>query len=147
MARRLGPSHMRVAGAVGGVVACVGAGVAVASSPKPAGAPLNPPVDTSLAVDRSTPSPSATAAPACGVDPQVEAALQQLRAAKTRAERQLILRGLAADQRQQVTALAAGADPCGSAGSAAAEPMPTIEPSVVDGGGPAAPPITSTYVS
>lgn len=145
MARRLGPSHMRVAGAVGGVVACVGAGVAVASSPKPAGAPLNPPVDTSLAVDRSTPSPSPTAAPACAVDPKLQAALLQLRAAMTRAERQAILRGLTADQRQQLTALASGANSCGP-GSGAAEPMPTIEPSVVDGA-PTAPPITTSYVS
>jgi hypothetical protein len=155
IARRLGASHLRVAGAVGGMVACVGAGVAVAASPKPSGAPLTPPVDTSVAVDRATPSPCATDPAGMATtptDPALQAALQQLRAATTRAERQAVLRGLTADQRQQVTALlrrpaagaAAATPPPADCGVAQAEPI--IQPDVVDAA-PSAPPITNSYVS
>ena len=138
IARRLGASHLRVAGAVGGVVACVGAGVAVAASPRPSGAPLTPPVNTSVAVDRSTPSPPPCPTNPAGMattptDPALQAALQQLRAATTRAERQAVLRGLTADQRQQVTALMrrapATAGPAAACGGAQPEPM--IQPDVV----------------
>jgi hypothetical protein len=145
MARRLGPSHMKVLGALGGVVACAGAGVAVAANPKPSGVPLNPPVEA-----RASSTPAATCA-ASSVDPAVAAALQQVRAATTPAERRAVLRGLTADQRQQVTALLRGrgaAQPtsgsCDTAG--AAEPMPTIEPDVV-AAGPTAAPVTNSYVS
>jgi len=146
MARRLGPSHMKVLGALSGVAACAGAGAAVAASPKPAGAPLNPPVEQARAA--ATPAPSCSAP---GVDPAIAAAVQQLRAASTPAERRAVLRGLTADQRQQVTALVRGraaAQPAaGSCGGAEpAQPMPTIEPDVV-AAGPSAAPITNSYVS
>jgi hypothetical protein len=157
IAQRLGASHLRVAGAVGGVVACVGAGVVVAASPKPSGAPLVPPVDASVAVDRSTPSAAPCSTKPAGMattpaDPALQAALQQLRAATTRAERQAALRGLTADQRQQVTALlrrppggaAAPPPPPADCGVAQSEPM--IQPDVVEAG-PSAPPITNSYVS
>ncbi len=161
MARRLGVPHMRVLGAVGGVVACAGAGVAVAVSPKPAGAPLNPPVDASVAVDHAPASPSASACPTnspgmattgAPVDPSLQAVVQQLRGATTAAQRRAILQGLSADQRQQVTALLRSrAGQRGGAGGAAtcdapAQPLPSIQPDVVDGGAPAAP-VTNSYVS
>lgn len=150
---------MRVLGAVGGVVACAGAGVAVAASPKPTGAPLNPPVEVAAAA--ATPAPSAGA---CGVnrpemagtpqlDPSLLAVVQQLRAATTRAQRQAILRGLTADQRQQITALqrgragaAGGGAQQGACDSGPAQPLPTIQPDVV-AAGPGAVPITNSYVS
>jgi hypothetical protein len=141
---------MRVAGAVGGVVACAGAGVAVASSPKPAGAPLNPPVARATA----SPSPSASAAAssaACAVNQtDLAATVAQLRAATTPAERRAILQGLSADQRQQVTAMLRGgvalvAPGCGG-GAVAVAPAPTIQPQVVSAT-PGATPITNSYVS
>jgi hypothetical protein len=148
MARRLGPSHMRVLGALGGVVACAGAGVAVAANPKPGDAPLNPPVAASAVAPNS-----ATPAPACdaGEDPAIAAAVGEIRAASGAAERRAVLRGLTADQRQQVTALLRGSGgatpasgPCGAA--APAQPMPTIQPDVV-AAGPTAAPVTNSYVS
>ncbi|HXA30130.1 MAG TPA: hypothetical protein VN193_15430 [Candidatus Angelobacter sp.] len=157
MARRLGASHMRIAGAVGGVVACVGAGAAVAASPKPGGAPLTPPVDTAVAVDRSTPTPRASPTPCpvnvpgaaqTPVDPSLVPVLQQLRAATTAAARQAILRGLTADQRQQVTALMrrAPAAPAPAAACGGAQPEPMIQPDVVSAA-PSTAPITNSYVS
>jgi hypothetical protein len=144
MARRLGASHMRAMGAIGGVVACAGAGVAVAASPKPPGAPLTPPVDTAVAADRSTPA----ATPCTTVVDQLASTVQQLRAATTRAQRQEILRGLTPDQRQQATAMlrdrSGGATP--SAGCGAAQPEPMIQPDVVDAA-PGGPAITNSYVS
>jgi hypothetical protein len=148
VARRLGASHMRVLGGLGGLIACAGAGVAVAASPKPGAAPLTPPVNPAAALDRPAPaaSPAPCATNGTGVattsgDPVVTAALRDLRAAQTSADRQLVLRRLSPDQRQQVTALMR-ARPQPTPGCGA----PMIQPEVVSGG-PTAPPITNSYVS
>jgi hypothetical protein len=155
---RLGASHMRVLGGLGGVVACVGAGVAVAASPKPNGAPLTPPVDPAASLQRSTPSATASPTPCASspasagasVDPAVSAALRSIAAAPTKAERQAILRSLTADQRQQVTALlrsrtqpTAGATP---AAQAACGQAPMIQPEVI-AAAPSTTPVTNSYVS
>jgi hypothetical protein len=169
-ARALGPGRMRVLGGLGGLVACGVAGVTVAASPKPAGAPLQPPVDPHAPLSGvAHPSASAggglviPATPVCdvagrgaaaagtSVDPTLQPILMQLRAAKTRAERMSILQGLTADQRQQLTALlrnrARGAR-CtpAPAGAAATDQQPMVEPDVVAGGASPAP-VTSSYVS
>lgn len=161
---RLGATHMRALGAVGGVVACVGAGVAVAASPKPSGAPLTPPVDPSASLNRATPTPSPTATP-CAVsasgarlDPALASALQQIAAAKTRADRQAVLSTLTADQRQQLMALMraraqavnanggrANTAPMPPSGNACTQ-APLIKPQVI-AAAPSAPPVTNSYVS
>src|SRR5579864_2649600 len=137
---------MRVLGGLGGLVACGVAGVAVAASPKPAGAPLQPPVDPSAPLSRATPSLEAAsgglvipATPVCSasrgsqmqtaLDPSLKAVLTQLRAATTRAQRLAILQGLTPDQRMQVAALqqrsrAAGAR-CRPGGADAAPSTPS----------------------
>ncbi|HZS15249.1 MAG TPA: hypothetical protein VFC09_11680 [Candidatus Dormibacteraeota bacterium] len=136
--RRMGRAHLRTIGAISGVAACAGAGVAVAASPKPSGAPLNPPVVQARATAAATPAPPCDATG----DPMVAQALDAFRAASSPAERRVALRGLTADQRQQVTALLRQ---CAS-GSQVAEPLPTVQPDVVDAA-PTAMPITNSYVS
>lgn len=142
----LGPGRMRLLGGLGGVLACGAAGVAVAVSPKPAGAPLTPPVDASKPVDAqaaaATPSPGLCAVAPAPVDAAVVAGLRDLRAATTRVERNAVLQRLTADQRQQVTALMRS----GSSGCAAGTPEPMIQPDVVTGVASAAP-VTTSYVS
>jgi len=176
VARALGPGRMRVLGGLGGLVACGVAGVAVAASPKPAGAPLQPPVDPAGPLSRATPSARAAtgglvipATPVCSasrgsqmqtpIDPSLRAVLAQLRAATTRAQRLAILQGLTPDQRMQITALqqrsraAAGArcrpgaaDAAPTSPSSGGDAAPMIAPDVV-AGGPTAAPDTSSYVS
>jgi hypothetical protein len=155
-ARMLGPGRMRVLGGMGGLLACGAAGVAVAVSPKPAGAPLTPPVDASKPLDAQgqghpsatpTPSPSAGACAATtSLDPAVQAALRDLRAATTRAERTAVMQRLTADQRQQVTALARAQGRPGASGCGAGAPEQLIQPSIVNGQA-TAPPVTNSYVS
>lgn len=153
---------MRVLGGIGGLLACGAAGVAVAASPKPAGAPLTPPVDPAAPVGaHATATPSSTGcavangtgmAATAPVDPAVTAALHDLRAATTRAERTAVLQRLTPDQRQQLAALQrngnrAAATPAPATVSCpgpSQEPM--IQPEVV-GGLPTAPPLTNSYVS
>jgi hypothetical protein len=154
---------MRVLGGVGGLVACLGAGVAVAASPKPSGAPLTPPVNPAASLQRSTPSagagptPCATgaaaatapAAASASVDPAVSAALERIAGAPTKAERQAILGGLTADQRQQLTALLRNRTqptPGATPGGSACGQVPMIQPEVI-AAAPDAPPVTNSYVS
>jgi hypothetical protein len=151
---RLGAPHMRALGGVGGLVACVGAGVAVAASPKPNGAPLTPPVDPAAALQRSTPSASASPTPCATapgtagatVDPAVTTALQHIAAATTKAEKQAILRSLTADQRQQLTALQRSRTQTTAPSASACGQPPMIQPEVV-AATPDAPPLTNSYVS
>ena len=173
VARGLGPGRMRVLGGLGGLVACGVAGVAVAAAPKPAGAPLQPPVDphAPLSGGAHVAAPTGNssgglvipATPVCtgaatgpsSVDTSLQPVLMQLRAAKTRAERMAILQGLTPDQRQQVTALLRSRSnsarctmaPTPSPGDAAGTtPQPMIQPDVVaDGPSPA--PVSNSYVS
>ena len=152
---------MRVLGGIGGLLACGAAGVAVAASPKPAGAPLTPPVDPAAPVGahaNATPSPTACAvangtgmAATAPVDPAVTAALHDLRAAITRAERTAVLQRLTPDQRQQLVALQRNGTRTSTPAPATVScPGPSQEPMIqpeVVGGLPTAPPLTNSYVS
>jgi hypothetical protein len=179
----VGPGALKAVAGISTVLVCGGAGAAVAVDAKPSSAPLHPPANPSAAVDHAradsasglvippTPvcrrstgggvSAKAGAAPPSPVsDPALLAALQQLRAASTAAQRQAILQPLSPDQRMQLTALlrttqraAGGTAPSGSCrGSASGQPGATTDPSmrvtpnVVDAPATAAP-ATSTYVS
>ncbi len=85
------------------------------------------------------------------VDPAVIAALHDLRAATTRAERTAVLQRLTPDQRQQLVALQRnGARTSTPAAATASCPGPSQEPMIqpeVVGGLPTAPPLTNSYVS
>ena len=170
----LGPGRIRVVGGLGGLLACGAAGVAVAASPKPADAPLKPPVDSATPLQGGAHHGAAgagglviPATPVCAgarvaLDPSLLPVVAQLRAASTRAQRLAILQALTADQRQQVVAYtrsrarsagesSGGAAQCrgavgGGSASGAASPAPVIQPDVVDGS-PGEAPITNSYVS
>lgn len=162
----LGPGRMRVLGGVGALVACGVAGVTVAASPKPAAAPLKPPVDPAASLNghdvqaaaNATPGLVIPATPVCAASgskaPATNSAalqpiLTQLRAATTRAQRLAILQGLTPDQRQQVTAMlgtrTARCTPSAVTPDTITQ-QPMIEPDIVNGGATPAP-VTTTYVS
>lgn len=159
---------LRLAGGVGALLVCGGAGAAVAADQRPAGAPLRPPVHPAPAAFGAAPSPGATplvippgsscargagGAPASAADPALLPVLRELQRAATPAARRQLLAGLPADERQQITALArrraAGrvGTACTSAGTGAdgVGPAP-IAPSVSDAGGDVQP-LTFSYVS
>jgi hypothetical protein len=86
------------------------------------------------------------------VDPAVLTALQDLRAATTKAERTAVLQRLTPDQRQQLVAIQRSGSraPAAAAPAAASCPAPSQEPMIqpeVVGGLATAPPITNSYVS
>jgi hypothetical protein len=160
----LQPGRLKVAGGVGALLACGGAGVTVAADQHPASAPLRPAVIGASAPQATAaagtglvipPSPVCSAgAAALTTDPQLAAIVQQLRQAPTPAARRHLLVSLPADQRQQVTALLRrqaaapvkkGGPSClgGSGGDAGGG---TISPSV-SAAGPSSSPLTFTYVS
>ncbi|TMC48696.1 MAG: hypothetical protein E6J14_11500 [Chloroflexi bacterium] len=179
-----GPGALKAVAGIGTVLVCGGAGAAVATDAKPSTAPLHPPANPSAAVDHAAVAASASGllippTPVCqrssgggagatagtGLvpavsDPAARAALQQLRAATTAAQRQAILQPLSPDQRMQLTALlrtaqraGGGAAPSGPCRGAAAgepggatDPSMSVTPNVVSAPATAAP-VTSTYVS
>jgi hypothetical protein len=164
-ARALGPGRMRVLGGLGGLVACGVAGVAVAASPKPADAPLQPPVDPTVPLSRATPSAQAAsgglvipATPVCSgprgsqmqtpIDPSLRAVVTRLRAATTRAQRLAILQGLTPDQRVQITALQQRSRVAGAAAGARCRPgTAEAAPTSPSSGGDAAPMIEPDVVA
>jgi hypothetical protein len=172
-ARVLGPGRIRVLGGLGGLLACGAAGVAVAAGPRPAGAPLKPPVDpaaplggvahadaagTGGLVIPATPVCGGAAAAGTALDPSLRSVIARLRAAPTRAQRLAILQALSPDQRQQVSAYlrsrargagqAAGPAHCtpGAGAGSSASAVPVIQPDVVDGS-PSQAPVSNSYVS
>lgn len=169
----LQPGTLKLAGGVGALLVCGGAGVTVAVDQHPASAPLRPPVsEASTSQPAATPaslvippsavcSGSSDAAGAAGTDPQLAAIVGELQQAPTAQARRQILAGLPADERQQVTALLRrraaggaaanrrkGGPSCrgGSAVSGGDGGAATIAPSVSDAG-PSVSPLTTTYVS
>jgi hypothetical protein len=156
---------VRVLGGLGGLVACGVAGVAVAASPKPADAPLQPPVDPAAPLSRATPSPQAAtgglvipATPVCGasratqmqepIDPSLRAVVTQLRAATTRAQRLAILQDLTPDQRMQITALQPRSRATGAAAGARCRPgTADAGPTPPSSGGDAVPMIEPDVVA
>jgi uncharacterized membrane protein YgcG len=140
----LQPATLKLAGGLGALLVCGGAGAAVAADQRPDGAPLRPAVSHGTAPVAEAASggllipptpvcsgpagarpPVAAAAAPRATDPQLAAVLQQLAQAPTAAARRQLLAGLTADQRQQVTALmrqraaAAAAAKRGAAGARA----------------------------
>lgn len=162
---RVSARSLKLAGALGTVMVCGAAGVAVAADTKPAAAPLRPPVDPAAAPAVAAaatgdalvipPSSACTAArpagPAPTPDPTIATAVAQIRAATTRQQRQSILMQLPADQRIQVTAYLQLLTRAGAAGSCSAprsggtstSSAPVIVPSVVTGGPDAIPAVVS----
>jgi hypothetical protein len=155
---------LKVLSGVGAVAVCSVCGVLVGTDPKPAGAPLRPPVS-----DASSTSAALVIPPSCGadgvaagstatrLDPSLLPVIQQLRQATTAAERRTILVSLSASQRLEVEAYVralrrtapAPNGGCGnsvSAGGASARPDGSIAPSVVDAP-PSTSPLINTYVS
>lgn len=143
---------------VGAVAVCGLSGVLVATDPKPAAAPLRPPLSGMSSSAAALVIPPSCEAPDVGVggstamlDPSLVPVLQQLRQAGTPAARRAILATITASQRLAIEAYlrgvrrtAGGAPaPCGPGTSSAGG---SIAPSVVD-----APPSThaliNTYVS
>ena len=119
-----GPGRMRVLGGVGGLVVCGVAGVTVAASPKPAGAPLNPPVDPPRTAD-ATAGLVIPATPVCGAQ-MPDQRLQNI------AQRRARMR-------------TARCTPAPASASATSDPE-MIEPQVVDAA-PLQAPVTDSYVS
>ena len=170
---RVSSRSLKLAGALGTVMVCGAAGVAVAADTKPAAAPLRPPVDpagapaatATAAGDALVIPPSSVcgagkagtaagarpAGPAPTPDPTIATAVAQIRAATTRQQRQSILMQLPADQRVQVTAYLQLLTRPGTAGSCSApggggtstSSAPVIVPSVVTGGPDATPAVVS----
>jgi hypothetical protein len=143
---------LKVMSGVGAVVVCAVSGVLVAIDPKPATAPLRPPVG------EPSPASSLLVIPqSCGdgdagatLDPSLLPVVEQLRAATSAAARRLILAPLSATQRLDVEAyvrsLARNAsDTTGHCGDTTGQGG-TIAPSVVDAP-PSTQPLINTYVS
>jgi len=145
----LSTNALKVMSGVGAVVICGLSGVLVAIDPKPAAAPLRPPLGGAS-------SRSAVVIPAsCGagttaiLDPSLLPVVDQFRSATSAAERRIILAPLSASQRLEVEAYvrslrqstALTGDCAGSTSSGG-----TIAPSVVDAP-PATQPLINTYVS
>ncbi|MGD0195011.1 MAG: hypothetical protein ABSC35_09150 [Candidatus Dormibacteria bacterium] len=139
---------LKVMSGVGAVVVCAVSGVLVAIDPKPATAPLRPPIG------EPSPASSLLVIPqSCGgatLDPALLPVVEQLRAARSAAARRLILAPLSASQRLDVEAyvrsLARNAsDTTGHCDETAGQGG-TISPSVVDAP-PSTQPLINTYVS
>jgi hypothetical protein len=146
---RVSSRSLKLAGALGTVLVCGAAGIAVAADTKPAAAPLRPPVDPAAAlagVRAATSSPAAggdalvipassvctggkagtaattrPAGPVSTPDAAIAAAVAQIRAVTTRQQRQSILMQLSADRRMQVTAYLQLLNRPGSATSCSAQ--------------------------
>ena len=145
--------------AVGAVALCGVSGVLVASDPKPATAPLRPPVSGPLSSASALVIPPscggagvATGGSTAALDPSLVPIVQQLGQAATAGERRAILGSLTASQRLEVEAYvrrlrrsASGASG-GCAGSGGTAAGGSIAPSVVEGPAPAQP-LINTYVS
>jgi hypothetical protein len=145
---RVSSRSLKLAGALGAVVVCGAAGVAVAADTTPAAAPVRPPVDPaatlagaaaatassaaggdSLVIPPSSVCTAGTAGtgartrpagPVPTPDPAIAAAVAQIRAATTKQQRQSILMQLPAGQRMQVTAYLQLLTRPGTAGSCSA---------------------------
>jgi hypothetical protein len=122
----LQPGTLRLAGGLGALLVCGGAGASVAADQRPAGAPLRPPVSNPSAPVAAAAAPGGlvipptpvcsggttaaraaapVAAPPAATDPQLAAVLAQIAQAPAPAARRQLIAALPADQRQQVTAL------------------------------------------
>jgi hypothetical protein len=139
---------LKVASGIGAVAVCGVSGLLVATDPKPATAPLRPPVN-----DVSSNAAALVIPTTCGttgtLDPALQSVVQQLSQATTAAARRTALAPLTASQRLKVEAYlqslhrsSAGATPtCDSTGTPG-----VIAPSVVEA--PASTqPLINTYVS
>ena len=152
----LGPGSLKVVAGVSTLAVCGVSGVLVVSDPKPASAPLRPPVSASGSNTASLVIPPSCAAPAAkGGSVTLTAAemavVRKLQAATTPAQRRAILAGLPAAQRQQITAWIAAhggtkAAGCSSAASGAGSGAAPVAPSVVDAA-PGAQTASTSYVS
>ena len=144
--------------AVGAVAVCSASGVLVASDPKPATAPLRPPVSgasssaSALVIPPSCGGASvATGGSMTALDPSLVPIVQQLQAAKA-GERRAILGSLTPSQRLEVEAYVRGLRRTASgasgvcAGSGGTVAGGSIAPSVVEAPAPAQP-LINTYVS
>jgi hypothetical protein len=150
----VGPGTLRLAGGLGALLVCGGAGLTVAADQRPAGAPLNPPVNQG-SVPVATGGLVIPPTPVCGgtaaaTDPQLRDLLTQITRTPAGPARRQLLAGLTADQRQQITALLRrrqqGAACRAGAGAGATSEAPALTPSVGDAG-PADQPLTFSYVS
>jgi hypothetical protein len=144
---------------LGAVALCGVSGVLVATDPKPAAAPLRPPVSgSSLSASALVIPPScsgsglATGGSTAALDPSLVPIVQQLGQATTAAQRRAILGSLTGSQRLEVEAHVRGlrrtapGAPGGCAGSSASSTGGSIASSVVEA--PASTqPLISTYVS
>ena len=143
----LSTRSLKVLSGVGAVALCSVSGLLVAADPKPATAPLQPPVNGSSSSAASLDIP-----PSCGsgtLDPSWLPIVQQLRQATTASARRTILSPLSPTQRLEIEAyLRATARSASSAsticdGTGAGD---SIAPSVVEA--PASTqPLINTYVS
>jgi len=143
----LSTRSLKVLSGVGAVAVCGVSGLLVAADPKPATAPLRPPVNGSSSSTASLDIP-----PSCGsgtLDPSLLPIVQQLRQATTASARRSILAALSPTQRLEIEAYlrATGRSAtvanttCDSTGSG-----DSIAPSVVEAP-TSTQPLINTYVS
>jgi hypothetical protein len=132
---------------VGAVALCGVSGLLVAADPKPATAPLQPPVNGSSSSTASLDTPTS-----CGsgtLDPSLLPIVQQLRQAKTASARRGILAALSPAQRLEIEAYRRATARSASSASTTCDNTgagDSIAPSVVEA--PAsAQPLINTYVS
>ncbi|HVC42347.1 MAG TPA: hypothetical protein VND54_10255 [Candidatus Saccharimonadales bacterium] len=155
----VGTRALKAFSGVGAVVVCGVSGLLVAIDPKPAGAPLRPPVSGSSSIAAALVIPpscggvgAATSGSAATLDPSLIPAVRQFAQATTASERRAIIASLSASQRLEVEAYvrALRRNAQGATGrcdgSGAATGGGSIAPSVVDAP-PSTQPLINTYVS
>ncbi|MHB8490399.1 MAG: hypothetical protein ACYDCS_13800 [Candidatus Dormibacteria bacterium] len=155
----VGTRALKAFSGLGALVVCGVSGVLVAIDPKPAGAPLRPPVPGLSSIAAALvipPSCGGVGAPRSGstptLDPSLIPVVQQLGRATTAGERRAIIASLSASQRLEVEAYAralrrnaqGATGRCDGSGTATGGG--SIAPSVVDAP-PSTQPLINTYVS
>lgn len=158
----MGPGQLKILGGTVSALVCTGSALLVADDPKPASAPLKPPVSShpEVAGDGLVIPPTCATTPP-GSRPRrtrptvpltagEQAAVQKWDATRDPAQRRAVLAALPADQRQQVTAYlqnrAAGGNGGCSAGSSPSSSSGTVVPSIVDTPGSVTA-LSNSYVS
>jgi hypothetical protein len=143
----LSTRSLKVLSGVGAVAVCGVSGLLVAADPRPASAPLRPPVNGSSSSTASLDIP-----PSCGsasLDPSLLPIVQQLRQATTASARRTVLAALSPTQRLEIQAyLRATGRTSTGATTSCDNPSAgdSIAPSVVEA--PASTqPLINTYVS